>query len=1382
VLAQDYADFEHIIVDGASKDETIEILEQYPHIRWISEPDEGEGDALNKALRMVTGDMVCWLNSDDWLEKGVFHRVAVEYRDFRGHCVIYGNTNMVDESTKLLWMKRSAPGMSLQLLLRWWLFAGHPHQPSMFFPTEVIRKTGFFNQDLHFSIDYEYWLRCARAYPFHHVDQTMSNARLRDNSKSINTEVGQIQSHWNVLRPHLETLPEPEQISFWRDYYVHRIVSPLPEESTTRLPDNNSSAKALSQLLQEMQKAGKTEGALICLYPSDEPRRRALHLLQNFLKHGNINTGIQPGHSQTPQRPSFERNTIKNIRVAGNNEQDEDTTRVGTQSVFADAVKALFTRIRPGKIIETGTFLGAGTTTIMASALEQLGIKDAAFYTIEVSPIYHQEALRCLDANGLAKYVTPLNGLSIPRSLLPSLDEIEDTCVENIQFDDIFVDHEEKERTRLYHRETNFEGVPDDLLGQCLRKFDYKPDFVLLDSGGHMGNIEFNYLIDQIRGPCHIALDDIHHVKHRKSFEQIQNDPRFEVIVSAREKFGFCIAKFTPRPEKIQTKVERILWVRPDAIGDNILAASMLPHIGEKYKTAKITAVCQDHVSELYQASPHVDDVQSFDRRRLIEDEPYRNDFLLRLRAMGADVSLNSVYSREHLTDLLALEGGAGERIALYGDLCNISEDARNRHNGFYNRLIPSNGGWKLEIERHRDFLMGLGIAAPELEPVIWLTAEDERFADEFFRKDNLESNKTIGLFAGAQSPGRVYAHYGKAISKICMDRQLTVIAFGSGSERHLNESNLKDIGVRTINLSGRTTLRQTAAILKRCRLAVGAETGTAHMACAVGTPNVVLLGGGHFGRFMPYSPLTSIACLPLECYQCNWRCKFGSPHCVWDISPHVITEAVRSALEELSHKPRVFYQGQSMWSSSPELPAWKDPAMFMDGETGVFIPVEASGAMGRARQNGPDAIPAASAPNHGLAILRTSQVPPILAPQVSGTCDLSVSGRHDDCHQLDASPVPQLWMGEKYAVSAIVSTYNSERFMRGLLEDLEAQTIRDRMEIIIIDSGSQQSERAIVQELQKRYDNIRYFRTERESLYASWNRAIRLARGKFITNANTDDRHRGDALEILMAALEQNDNIDLVYGDCYITEVANQTYDENPKQEHLGYPDFFAPDVLFRYQFGPQPMWRKTMHDVVGYFDDAYRAAGDYDFNIRFAFSLKALHITDAFGLYLRHEDAITFKDSTSGRETVKICGKYRTSENIEKLYRMEGVPGNSPEDRAHMHLDLGVRILTQIQPWTNGATALQMGFANQCFHTAAASCPHWPAPYNNMAISLYYMGHEEEAINILAHTSDTIRDPRLLFNLAALREAADRNRMPGELKLISSDLRWPASCMGLD
>lgn len=99
--------------------------------------------------------------------------------------------------------------------------------------------------------------------------------------------------------------------------------------------------------------------------------------------------------------------------------------------------------------------------------------------------------------------------------------------------------------------------------------------------------------------------------------------------------------------------------------------------------------------------------------------------------------------------------------------------------------------------------------------------------------------------------------------------------------------------------------------------------------------------------------------------------------------------------------------------------------------------------------------------------------------------------------------------------VSVVISTYRSEKFIRPCLENLLRQTIFDRCEIIVVDSGSPENERVIVAEFQEKFPNIRYVRTPRETHSTAWNHGLALARGRFWARVNTDDSLRTDALEI---------------------------------------------------------------------------------------------------------------------------------------------------------------------------------------------------------------------------------------------------------------------------
>jgi glycosyltransferase involved in cell wall biosynthesis/SAM-dependent methyltransferase len=237
---------------------------------------------------------------------------------------------------------------------------------------------------------------------------------------------------------------------------------------------------------------------------------------------------------------------------------------------------------------------------------------------------------------------------------------------------------------------------------------------------------------------------------------------------------------------------------------------------------------------------------------------------------------------------------------------------------------------------------------------------------------------------------------------------------------------------------------------------------------------------------------------------------------------------------------------------------------------------------------------------------------------------------------------VRQLSDESEYLVSAIVSTYNSERFLQGCLQDLENQTIADKLEIIVVNSGSQENEEAIVRQFQQRYNNIVYIKTEqREGVYAAWNRAVKAARGRFLTNANTDDRHREDALEIMANTLLASPDIALVYGDQICTDTPNGTFANHHATLMAKRPDFSRERLLFGCCVGSQPMWRKSLHNEFGYFDETLTCAADWDFWLRISNKYKFKHVPEFLGLYYHNKDGIEHGRKIQGLYERYVVGK---------------------------------------------------------------------------------------------------------------------------------------------
>ncbi len=237
-------------------------------------------------------------------------------------------------------------------------------------------------------------------------------------------------------------------------------------------------------------------------------------------------------------------------------------------------------------------------------------------------------------------------------------------------------------------------------------------------------------------------------------------------------------------------------------------------------------------------------------------------------------------------------------------------------------------------------------------------------------------------------------------------------------------------------------------------------------------------------------------------------------------------------------------------------------------------------------------------------------------------------------------------YVSRNYRLSVLVSTYNSEEFMQECLENLIAQSIFDQIEIIIVDAHSNQNEKSIVLAYQKRYSNIKYLRTpERIGIYPAWNLAIHVASANYLTPFSTNDVLNPKAYEILCEALDNNSEVMLIYGDSYLTDNPHEKFGQHkPSHEYNGafvWPEYKYEDMLLSCLVGPHPIWRKTLHAHIGYFDGRYKAIGDQDFWLRIGWHYPLRHIPIFTGLVWLSKESLSGEQNAAD-EIKAIHSKY--------------------------------------------------------------------------------------------------------------------------------------------
>lgn len=187
VLSQEYPHLEYIVMDGGSSDNTLDILRSYSHrVKWVSEKDTGQTNAINKGLHRTSGEILAYLNADDLLLPGALEKVARTFMENPGAMWVTGRCRIITENGqetrklitayKNLWLRFHHPSLLF--------ITDYISQPATFWRAGLLDELGDFDESLHYALDYEYFLRLNVRFPLKILPDDLAAFRVHSQSKN----------------------------------------------------------------------------------------------------------------------------------------------------------------------------------------------------------------------------------------------------------------------------------------------------------------------------------------------------------------------------------------------------------------------------------------------------------------------------------------------------------------------------------------------------------------------------------------------------------------------------------------------------------------------------------------------------------------------------------------------------------------------------------------------------------------------------------------------------------------------------------------------------------------------------------------------------------------------------------------------------------------------------------------------------------------------------------------------------------------------------------------------------------------------------------------------------------------------------------------------